>query len=100
MLGLLRAAELPLPVRQAHLCGYRVDFFWPLYNLVLEVDGYGFHGDRAAFERDSRRDQVLGAAGIHVIRVTYQQLRHRPYAVIARIAQTLARIPQALARAG
>jgi very-short-patch-repair endonuclease len=36
----------------------------------VEVDGYGVHGHRAAFERDRRRDQVLAAAGYTVLRVT------------------------------
>lgn len=58
---------------------------------MVEVDGYAFHGDRAAFERDRRRDQLLTAHGLRVIRVTWRQLQSEPLAVIARIAQALAR---------
>jgi very-short-patch-repair endonuclease len=64
--------------------------------LIVEVDGYDFHKDRAAFERDRRRDQILTAAGYHVIRVTWRQLRDEPMVVIVRLAQALAGPSQAL----
>ncbi|MGI8712137.1 MAG: DUF559 domain-containing protein [Solirubrobacteraceae bacterium] len=44
-----------------------------------------------AFDRDRRRDQVLQAAGYHVIRVAWRQLQREPIGVAARIGQTLAR---------
>ena len=91
LLRLVREARLPPPVANVPLCGYKVDLLWPAQRLVVEVDGYPFHGHRAAFERDRRKDQALVAAGYRVIRVTGRQLRHEPYAVIARIAQALAR---------
>jgi very-short-patch-repair endonuclease len=62
---------------------------------VVEVDGYGTHGGRVAFERDRRRDQVLVAAGYRVIRITWRQLTQEPYGVIARLAQALAISPAA-----
>jgi hypothetical protein len=58
--------------------------------LVVEVDGYQFHGHRHSFESDRRRDQQLVAAGYRVIRVTWLQLRDQPVAVVASIAQALA----------
>jgi very-short-patch-repair endonuclease len=57
---------------------------------VVDVDGYAYHGTRAAFERDRARDAELQAAGYRVIRVTWRQLVDEPEAVIARIAQALA----------
>jgi very-short-patch-repair endonuclease len=59
--------------------------------LILEVDAYGTHGHPGAFESDRKRDQVHAAAGYSVIRVTWRQLRDEPLAVVARIAQALAR---------
>jgi len=67
-----------------------VDFHWPEARLVVELDGFHVHGSRAAFERDRRRDQVLAAAGILVIRVTGRQLECEPVAVIVRITHALA----------
>ncbi len=87
---LLRHAGLPLPVAQAPLHGYRVDFFWPQHRLVVEVDSYDYHGDQAAFEADRARDQVLAAAGYRVIRVTARQLRDEPLKVVAHLAAALA----------
>jgi very-short-patch-repair endonuclease len=43
------------------------------------------------FERDRLRDADLQAAGYRVIRITWRQLQSRPEAVIARLAQALAR---------
>ena len=87
---LLRAGNLPQPIVNVPLLGYTADFLWEDHKLILEVDSYGTHGDRLAFERDRRRDQVHIAAGYTVIRVTREQLINEPYAVIARIAQALA----------
>ncbi|HWH44264.1 MAG TPA: hypothetical protein VNT32_06000 [Thermoleophilaceae bacterium] len=36
---------------------------WRAAALVVEVDGFGTHGTREAFERDRRRDARLTAAG-------------------------------------
>jgi very-short-patch-repair endonuclease len=87
---LLKAAGLPEPRVNVSLLGYTADFLWPEHELILEVDGYGSHGHRLAFERDRRRDQVHIAAGYTVIRVTWEQLKSEPFGVIARIAQGLA----------
>jgi very-short-patch-repair endonuclease len=87
----VRAADLPLPLVNVMLHGHLVDFLWPEAKLIVEVDGYGSHGHRLAFEADRRRDQVHAAAGYLVIRITWRQLTQEPLAVIARIAQALAR---------
>jgi very-short-patch-repair endonuclease len=87
---LLLEAQLPPPEANVRVRGYEVDFLWRVEKLVVEVDGHGFHGHRAAFERDRKRDQRLVAAGYRVIRVTWRQLVGEPLAVIARIAQALA----------
>jgi very-short-patch-repair endonuclease len=42
--------------------------------LVIEADGYDWHGDRAAFERDRERDRELVRRGYVVIRVSYRQV--------------------------
>ena len=89
MRRVLRAARLPQPVCNAPIGRYRADFLWPDHKLVVEVDGYQFHGHRQAFERDRRKDQALLAAGYRVLRVTWRQLRDEPLAVAAAIAGAL-----------
>ena len=89
---LLRAAGLPQPEADAPLLGrYRADFLFRAHRLVLEVDGFGTHGHRQAFEHDRRRNAALTAAGFSVMQITWRQLHDEPVAVVARIAAALAR---------
>jgi very-short-patch-repair endonuclease len=89
MLHLIRAAKLPPPRTNTPVAGFEADFVWPEHKLIVEFDGYQFHGHRQAFERDRRRDQAHVAAGYRVIRVTWRQLEHEPYTVVAAIAMAL-----------
>jgi very-short-patch-repair endonuclease len=86
---LIRAANLPRPRFNARLAGYEVDAVWPDRRLVVEVDGYAYHGHRAQFERDRRKDLALTAAGYRVIRISWRQLTQEPFAVIAVISSAL-----------
>lgn len=89
MRKLCREAQLPLPLTNVRVEGFEADFFWAAANLIVEVDGFRFHGHRAAFERDRRRDAKLVALGFRVIRVTWRQLSEAPLAVVATLAQAL-----------
>jgi very-short-patch-repair endonuclease len=91
LLALLRDASLPSPLTNARIGGHEVDFLWPRERVIVEVDGYQWHSDRAAFERDRLRDAELQALGYRVIRVTWRMIQREPRAVIARIAATLRR---------
>lgn len=86
---LIAEAQLPKPLTNVRLHGYLVDAYWPEHGLVLEFDGWQGHGHRSAFETDRKRDQVLLANGLRVIRVTDRQLKYEPVAVAARIAMAL-----------
>jgi very-short-patch-repair endonuclease len=90
MRALAARADLPQPKANVRHHGYLLDFVWEAERLVVEIDGYGTHGDRTAFERDRLRDQMLVAAGYRVVRITWRQLNEEPYGVIARLAQALA----------
>jgi very-short-patch-repair endonuclease len=63
--------------------------YWPSHALVVEFDGWQAHGHRHAFESNRKRDQVMVAHGIRVLRVTDRHLEDEPIAVVARIAQAL-----------
>jgi very-short-patch-repair endonuclease len=91
MLALIRAADLPEPAVNARVRGYEVDFLWRQQCFAVEVDGFRFHSTRAAFERDRRKDADLRRAGVDTMRVTWRQLEEEPYALVARIAEALAR---------
>jgi very-short-patch-repair endonuclease len=89
LLRLIDQAQLPKPLANVPLNGYKADIYWPKYNLVVEFDGWRAHGHRLAFESNRKRDQILLAAGIRTLRVTDRQLEDEPIAVTARIAQAL-----------
>lgn len=82
LLDLIRRAELPPPNTNVRLRGYEVDFHWPECRLVVEVDGYAFHGGRASFERDRRRDAALAIAGHRVVRLTWRRITGEPEAIV------------------
>ncbi len=83
------AARLPVPQFNVRIAGYEVDAIWPAHRLIVEVDGFRFHGHRAAFERDRAKDAALVVAGYRVVRITWRQLTDAPLAVVANIARSL-----------
>jgi hypothetical protein len=87
--ALCKAAGLPLPQMNARVAGWEVDAFWPAQRLVVEVDGWRYHGSRWAFERDRRKDAALQAAGYRVVRITWRRLMHEPYSVSAQLGAPL-----------
>ena len=87
----LRQARLPQPNTNVLVAGCEVDFLWPAERVVLEVDGWKFHGHRRAFESDRKKDMILADAGYHVIRVTLRHFTQEPLALIAHIARVLDR---------
>jgi very-short-patch-repair endonuclease len=87
--ALVKAARLPRAVTNTRVAGWEVDALWPAHDLVVEVDGYAYHGNRAAFERDRRKDAALVAAGYRVIRITWRQLVYEPHVVVALLARLL-----------
>ncbi len=91
MLRLIRAAGLPAPRVNVPIAGFTADFVWPEERLIVEVDGYPYHSDRAAFERDHRRDIVHRNAGYDVLRFTGRQLEEEPFLIAAAIARALDR---------
>jgi len=84
---------LPTPQRQVSPCGrYRVDNWYDLYKLIVEVDGRATHVGLAAAV-DMERDNFHMAHGISTLRFTWAHVVHDP----CRTAQTVA---QALTRSG
>jgi very-short-patch-repair endonuclease len=89
LLELIAAAGLPAPATNVMVGRYEVDLLWRDERLVVEVDGYAFHGTRMAFERDRLRDADLQARGLAVVRVTWRQIVDAPAATVARIARVV-----------
>ena len=87
----LRNAGLPRPLVNHSVPPYIADFAWPDQRVVVETDGWRFHGHRLAFEDDRARDADLAARGWIVVRITWRQLQSSPTLVLVQLAQTLAR---------
>lgn len=96
-LALVRRGDLPEPEANVSVHGYEVDFFWRLSGVGVEVDGFAFHRSRRAFAADRRRDAELMAAGVRVMRITWEQIVREPVKTVVILAQALALRPEARA---
>lgn len=67
----------------------RVDLGHRSARVVLEAEGYEFHGSAAKFAADCRRYDELVAAGWLVLRFTYQQVIGDPSWVVATVESAL-----------
>jgi hypothetical protein len=69
-----RRFGLPAPEINVYVAGYLVDVLFAAERVIVELDGYEYHGDRSAFERDRERDAAALAAGHATVRVTWDRL--------------------------
>jgi very-short-patch-repair endonuclease len=74
-LRIVAEAGLPTPETGCRLNGFKVDFFWPEFGLVVETDGLRYHRTPAQQARDRVRDQAHLAAGLAPLRFTHAQVR-------------------------
>jgi very-short-patch-repair endonuclease len=80
---LIKRSALEMPQCQYRIAGVgRVDFVYPEDKLAIETDGYAWHSDPDAFQKDRARDQELLRLGWRVLRFTKQDIRDRPAQVI------------------
>jgi very-short-patch-repair endonuclease len=87
---LCRAHGLPPVEHHAIVLGYEIDFRFVGTDVLVECDGFAFHGRTAEqFDRDRRRDAELSAAGYLVIRVTWGMVTESPAAVARTILLAL-----------
>jgi very-short-patch-repair endonuclease len=92
-LALLASADLPLPqTNQAITLGARtfiVDCLWREARVIVELDGRKTHLTRSRFESDRERDELLSAAGLKVIRVTWRRIDLTPGELIRSLRRLL-----------
>lgn len=93
-LSLLRDSDLPIPETQSQVNGYRVDFHWPDFGLIVETDGLRYHRTPARQARDRRRDQVHAAAGMTQLRFSHAQVANQPEVVVATLTAVFDRLRQ------
>ncbi len=86
---LCRDYDLPTPLTNFPLAGYRVDAYFPDHGLIIELDSHEFHRDRATFESDRDRDADTLAAGHPTVRVTDERMKADPQREADRLRQIL-----------
>jgi very-short-patch-repair endonuclease len=89
MVRIARKAGLPKPKTQAHVNGFRVDFYWSDNGIVVEADSLRFHRTPAQQASDRLRDQTHTAAGLVPLRMTHWQIAREPHR-LARLLQAVA----------
>jgi very-short-patch-repair endonuclease len=93
LLEVLRERGVPLPRRQVHVGGDRlvgrVDFAYVPEALIIEADGRRYHTAKLDLDADRARDNELMAAGWRVLRVTWDDLVHRPDRVATMVRTAL-----------
>ncbi|OYN81642.1 DUF559 domain-containing protein [Mycolicibacterium sphagni] len=65
--------------------GYVVDFAFPAQRVAIEIDGWAFHSDHAAFQNDRVRQNRLALQGWQVLRFTWLDLTQHPERVLGEI---------------
>lgn len=96
--SVLRAIALDVPGLQLqpqfeirHPAFYaRVDLADPLLRIVVEAEGYAFHGGRKDFDRDCRRYNSLVVEGWRVVRFSWEQVMFEPELVKATLRALVA----------
>jgi len=85
--SMLRGNHLGLRFRRQHPMGpYILDFYCPAARLCIEIAG-PVHEEAAQIERDAKRDAWLRVHQIRVVRFSAAELKERPAAIVASIAQ-------------
>lgn len=95
---LLKHAGLAPAVFQFRVGRYEIDFAYPDLMLAIEVDGYGPHASRKAFQSDRYRQNVLVGRGWTVLRFTWADVVKRPDHVARVIASAIGQRQAAMAQ--
>ena len=91
-LRLVRRAGLRPPGTGLFLNGFKVDFFWPELELVVETDGLRYHRTAGQQARDRKRDQAHAAAGLTTLRFTHAHVAFESDHVVATLVAVARRL--------
>jgi very-short-patch-repair endonuclease len=89
--AVLCTGDLPTFVREhpvrAGGAVYYLDFAYPQHRVGVEAEGWRWHSDTGAFERDRVRHNALAAAGWRILRVTDKHIRSCPELVRSQVIE-------------
>ena len=88
--------DLPAPMPQfivrdesgGFVC--RVDFAYPDHRVLIELDGFAYHGDEGTFQSDRTKQNRTQLLGWSILRYTWRDVLDRPGIVAAEIRSVLA----------
>jgi very-short-patch-repair endonuclease len=96
LMPIARRVGLGPPETGRTVNGFKVDFYWPELDLVVETDGLRYHRTPAQQARDRLRDQAHLAAGTTPLRFTHAQVWFEP----EHVERTLDRVVRRLRGGG
>ncbi len=67
----------------------RLDFSWPAQRVALEVDGFFWHSDPAAFESDRIRRNALASEGWTLLHATWRSVLDDPETLFRQLSAAL-----------
>ena len=76
---------LPQPETNARLAGREIDALFAASGIIVELDDFATHGDRATFASDRERDVAHAGRGLQTIRLTADQLTAETAAILRRL---------------
>ena len=85
VIGLLRGAEIDGWSANHRVGPYVVDIAFPGQRVAIEIDGWAFHSDQEAFQKDRMRQNWLALHGWQVLRFTWLDITQHPERVLAAI---------------
>jgi hypothetical protein len=86
-----RCHGLPTPQTNVVVLGYEVDALFEEQKVIVELDGWEFHQDRATFESDRERDATTALHGYATIRITHPRIHAQETREADRLRAILAR---------
>ena len=81
---------LPTPLMAHPLHGFEADAYFPVERLIVELDGWPYHQDKASCESDRDRDATMLMYDIPTVRITYTRFDDDPDREAARLHTILA----------
>jgi hypothetical protein len=82
-----REYGLPHPTPNTTPYGRELDMLFPDEKVIVELDSWRFHQDRASFESDRERDRIAAEHGYLTVRLTWTRLTAEEAARLHRILE-------------
>jgi very-short-patch-repair endonuclease len=89
LIRLLRTAGVTGWRANQRIAGYEVDVLFRDAKVAVEIDGFAFHSDAEAFQRDRKKQNAIALAGYQVLRFTWLDLTEYPDRVIAELTRAV-----------